>query len=98
MSAAFVEAFATTCNIMSNAILLRRTCWNARGSVPIVVVGLQIIANVSWISYAILSHDVFLLMTASTSMAMQMATAYLLQRASLAVRLLSRSDPQLPRM
>jgi len=93
------EGTATVCNILSNVMLLYRTCGNAKGTVPIAVVTLQVIANLSWLTFAAMSRDWFLFSTAFSSMTMQLITIHLLRRSRIKTgHLLGTSDPELPQV
>jgi hypothetical protein len=66
-----MEVVATACNIAANAVLLRRTCTNARTPIPLLLVGLQIVGNGAWMIHARLIRDYYLFTTAGVSMTMQ---------------------------
>lgn len=75
-----IEACATLLNLCANATLLYLVCSNPMRSTPRVVVGIQMGANLLWMSYAAIRGDAYLLITSCSSACMQAATSVLLAR------------------
>ena len=93
------ELFATVCNIGANVFMMVCMMQNAYQRVPIRVIYMQICGNAAWISSASLRNDPFLLSTASSSLFVQMTTAYLIRQAvSRDVVKLTDSNDELPQM
>ncbi len=91
-----LEAAATACNLVANALLLRRAMHDPRGAVPMAVVALQLVGNVLWVSHAAwVAHDPYLGTTALMGGGMQLATCVALWKAHRRARL-ALSDTQLP--
>ena len=74
---AAVEAIATACIMLANAVILRETCAKTDASIPKCALALQIAANVAWMTYAIGDRDVYLCSTATTSLGMQCSSLWL---------------------
>jgi hypothetical protein len=74
----FFEAIATVSSLMSNFILMYRTCNNPGQPVPIPVVGLQVVTNFSWVTYASLAREYYLFTTSFVNMTLQTVSIYLL--------------------
>ena len=72
-----VEPLATLCNFGSNAIILHAICRDPSAAVPRAALSLQVCANLLWLTFATLSRDVFLLLTALASLHMQLASLVL---------------------
>lgn len=83
-----VEPIATTCNITSNAIVMRALCTHPDSPVPRTALCLQICGNVAWVSYAVHTRDQYLFLTALTSLALQVT--------SLTLRIPIRQETQSP--
>ena len=76
------EPIATTCNILSNVVVLRAMCHDPRSPMPLGALALQVSANVSWVAYASLTRDWYLLTTASTSLCLQIVSCVLRGRSA----------------
>lgn len=103
-----VEATATACNLLANAVVLRCVCRDVRGAVPLPALALQIGANLAWMAFALARRDRYLFATAAAGFGMQLTSATLRwrdparrtatdRRARRPIRL-DTSDPELPRM
>lgn len=80
MESAFWEPVATSCNILSNCVVLYAVCVDPRSPVPIAALGLQVCANAAWVTFATLTHDVYLCTTALASLCLQITSFVLRQR------------------
>ena len=69
-----VEPIATTCNIASNAIVLRSIYANPNAPIPRLALGLQICGNAAWVAFATVARDYYLLLTALTSVSIQVVS------------------------
>jgi hypothetical protein len=77
-----IEVFATVSNILANLHMMQNLCVDANGPVPRRVLALQMMANFSWMAYAVLgAHDVYLASTAGMSLIIQSTSLYLRSRA-----------------
>ena len=74
------EPVATCCNILSNVAILRVMCHDPRSPIPICALLLQVSANVSWVSFAALTGDWYLVTTASASLCLQVVSCALRSR------------------
>lgn len=65
------EMFATVFNISANVSMTTRTYMHPETPVPISVILLQMLGNLSWIIYSVLINDKYLLSTTGTSFILQ---------------------------
>lgn len=80
------EACATLLNLTANVTLLCLVCQNPQRSTPRLVVGMQMTANVLWMTYAAMRGDLYLFVTSCSSACMQALTSVLLSRSRLGAR------------
>lgn len=77
MNYAFLEAAATVCNITANAFVLKAMCRSVNAAIPDATLVLQIVANMFWILFAMLTCDVYLTLTATISLTMQCVSIFI---------------------
>ena len=82
MSLAFIaEPLATTCNIAANGIVLHAMCRDSMTPVPKLALAAQVLANLSWLAFALSHADPYLSMTALASLSLQASSLWLRSRA-----------------
>ena len=74
------EPLATACNIGANAIVLHTMCRDRLSPVPKEALAAQVLANVSWIAFALSRADPYLCITALASLGMQASSLWLRTR------------------
>lgn len=80
MSALVLEPVATSCNILSNAVVLHTVCRDPLSPLPTAALALQVVANAAWVCFAALARDAYLLATALTSLCLQLTSLALKRR------------------
>jgi len=79
MESSLWEPAATSATILSNCVVLYAVCVDPRSPVPIAALGLQVCANAAWVTFAALTHDVYLCTTALASLCLQITSLVLRQ-------------------
>lgn len=91
-----VELCATLFNIASNASMFAFMIKDTDQKVPKMVIYLQILGNLSWVTSSILRNDPYLGTTASCSLFMQCSTAFILNKKMKKITKIKDSVDKLP--